>query len=197
MYTVYKQSRMRAGGYEDCEADVKHQEKVLEDYIYKDQFAFGVHMETSRNFRKILMRVALERGHVHVARYCALKAKQERAKKNCEEAEKCRCKYPHHPTDAELLRRQKAAHVLIHTEHHLHTLQAKALAHARPDDPGLRVLYERALAGLAVEERRFKEIEEFSNPLIYNGPDHHHHHHHHHTESTRRGHACHAALRAL
>ena len=180
MYTEYKQSRLRAGGYEDRETEVKQQEEALEDYINKGQFAFSVHMETSPNFRKILMNVASERGHVHVVRYCVLKAKQDRAQKNCDHDAEYTSKYQHHPTEQQLLRQERTKQVLIHTEHQLHTLRAKMLAFLRPDDPGMRVLYERALAGLTLHERTVKEIQKFSHPFAYDGMDGHH------TESIKR-----------
>ena len=162
---------------------LKEQEDALEDYINRGAFAFRVHLETSPNFRKILMNVASERGHYHVMRYCILKAKQDRAQKDVEEEAKYMSKHTHHPTDTQLLRQEKVTQVLVHAESELHALRAKMLAYASPDDPGMRVIYERMLAGVTMNERTVKEIEKFANPWVYKDTGFRHKYS---TESTKR-----------
>ena len=181
MFTEYKQLKSTNHAFENnCEDAVQRQEEVLEDYINRGAFGFWVHLETSPNFRKILMNLASERGHIHVVRYCVLKAKQERAEKNCEEGRDYLAKYLHHPTDQQLLRQERTKQVLVHVESELHALRAKMIAYASPDDPGLRVVYERMLAGVTGNERTVKEITKFENPFVYDGMDDHR------TESTKR-----------
>ena len=170
MFTEFKQIKVSALG-KDCEETASWQEETIENYIKTGAFAFSVHLETSPNFRKILMNLASERGHSYVVRYCLLKAKQHQAQKDAQEEEEYRRKYPYHPTDAQLLRQECTKQALIHAEAELHALRAKMLWMANPDDPGLRVVYERMLAGATMNERTVKEIKKFLNPFVYDGLD--------------------------
>ena len=137
--------------------------RKMKAYHLDDEMDYCPYYEPPNGFLKLLMGAAMSKQDRTAQTYCLLKDKQQKAKVFCETWVDNEQLHPYDLSDRTIMLRESAKRNLMMIDSALFALRAQVRSEERPDDLGLRVLYERATTAVTLHTKNAKEISRAMN----------------------------------